>query len=366
MTNASTGSAVFLKPDDYMGTLTLPNYAAYANNHIFPINIPGCSTPGRVFVGQRAEGFGVNLGQVFDLTLHTGTITTPTTTETGLVDQNTVTPFVPASAPGSEANSTLGQNVIRNKNISTMALELPIACVTAGNDPVIGTWSTASLPRDTIRRSMPEAIQKSAFLEGDYVQVSRLGMPLVNEVVIGLPDKDKFNSSAPKNDAQFLTYVTNPTVPTVLQALYGTQGAVAQLGLVAPTLFPRTDLIATFLTGIQGVNQPAHVTPAEMLRLNTSTPVTAVAQQNRLGVIGGDNAGFPNGRRPGDDVVDVTLRVAMGRLITLGLFGTPSQAPSGGLDFTDGSAGSASAALFQDSFPYLNTPFAGNMAGGGG
>jgi hypothetical protein len=103
----------------------------------------------------------------------------------------------------------------------------------------------------------------------------------------------------------------------------------------SPTLFPRTDLVATFLTGIAGINQPAHVKPAEMLRLNTSTPVTPAASQNRLGVIGGDPAGYPNGRRPGDDLVDITLRVAMGRLITLGLFGNPSQAPSGRLDFTD-------------------------------
>ncbi len=366
VTNATTGAAVFLKPDDYIGTLTLPNYAAYANDHIFPINVPGCATQGRVFVGQRAESFSVNLGQVFDLSLHTGTITQPTTAETALVDQNTVAPFVPASASGSETNSTLGQNVIRNKNISTIALELPIACVTSGSEPVIGAWTTSSLPRATIERTMPDAVMRSALLEGEYVQVSRLGMPLVNEVVIGLPDKDKFNSSTPSGDTQFLTYVTNPSVPTVLQALYGTQGAVAQLGLVAPTLFPRADLVATFLTGIQGVNQPAHVTPGEMLRLNTSTPVTPIAQQVSLGVIGGDNAGFPNGRRPGDNIVDVTLRVAMGRLITLGLFGTPSQAPSGGLDFTDGSAGSISAAMFQSSFPYLNTPFPGNMAGGGG
>jgi hypothetical protein len=366
VTNATTGSPIFLKPDDYMGTLTLPNYATYANNHIFPITIPGCATAGRVFVGQRAEGFAVNVGQIFDLTLHTGTITQSTADETGLVTENGFTPFVPASGPGSETNSTLGQSVVRNKNVSTLALELPIDCVTSGTDPVIGTWSTASVPTASVIGSMPETVRKSASIEGDFVQISRLGMPLVNEVVIGLPDKDKFNSSVPANDAQFLTYVTNPTVPTVLQALYGAQGAVAQLGLVAPTLFPRTDLIATFLTGIEGVNQPQHVNPSEMLRLNTSVPVTAIAQQNRLGVIAGDNAGFPNGRRPGDDVVDVVLRVAMGRLITLGLFGTASQAPSGGLDFTDGAAGSASAAAFQDVFPYLNTPFAGNLAGGGG
>ena len=95
-----------------------------------------------------------------------------------------------------------------------------------------------------------------------------------------------------------------------------------------------------------------------MLRLNTDTPPTLAGQQNRLGVIGGDKAGFPNGRRPGDDVVDVTLRVAMGRLISLGLFGTPSQAPSGNADFTDGAF--VDSAFFDAQFPYVVTPIAGS------
>ena len=155
-------------------------------------------------------------------------------------------------------------------------------------------------------------------------------MPLVNELVIGLPDKDKWNSSQPIDDAQFLTYVTNPSVPALIQALFPT--------VTAPTLFPRSDLVATFLTGLKGINQPPNVVPSEMLRLNTSTPVTPMATQSRLGALGGDLAGYPNGRRPGDDVVDITLDVAMGALIKAGSFGfgTPSQAPSGALQFTDG------------------------------
>jgi hypothetical protein len=181
-------------------------------------------------------------------------------------------------------------------------------------------------------------------------QRSRLGMPLVNEVVIGLKDKDRFNASAPSDDTQFLTYVTNPTFPAIVQAIFG--GA----GVAAPTNFPRNDLVATFLTGIAGLNQPKNVVPSEMLRLNTSIAPTAWGSQSRLGVLGGDNAGFPNGRRPGDDVVDVTVRVAMGRLCTLGLNGycTSAQAPSGGLDFVDGVALTSS--YWGQSFPYLNNP----------
>jgi hypothetical protein len=264
-------------------------------------------------VGQRKDPFVVNLGETFDL--------------------------INIANPVGEAFANSGRDDVADKNVTSLVLEVPISCLTSF-DNVIGGWTTASRQRNDGRDT------------GNFVQVSRLGMPLVNELVIGLKDKDTFNASEPKNDAQFLTYVTNPSLPTVIGAVF------AGAGVQAPTLFPRADLVAAFLTGISGLNQPANVRPAEMLRLNTSTPVTPAASQNRLGVLGGDNAGFPNGRRPGDDVVDLTLRVAMGRLITLGLFGTPAQAPSGGLDFTDGAIVNAS--FFDNQFPYLKTPIAGS------
>src|SRR3546814_6411318 len=125
--------------------------------------------------------------------------------------------------------------------------------------------------------------------------VSRLSAPLVNEVIIGLPDKDRFNGSAPVYDGKFAKYFTNPSLPERIQVLYP--------GVTAPNLFPRTDLVAAFLTGIEGLNKPANVQPAEMMRLNTSIAPVAPAEQSNLGVLGGDTAGFPNGRRPGDDVV---------------------------------------------------------------
>jgi hypothetical protein len=166
---------------------------------------------------------------------------------------------------------------------------------------------------------------------------------LINEVIIGLPDKDKFNASQPADDGQFATYVTNPTLPTLIEALFP--------GVKAPTKFPRTDLVAAFLTGLQGLNQPSGVKPAEMMRLNTSIPVVAPAQQSTLGALGGDIAGFPNGRRPGDDVVDIELRVAMGALLS------SADAPSGQLPYTDGAA--LKATDFRNKFPYLNTPLPG-------
>ena len=134
----------------------------------------------------------------------------------------------------------------------------------------------------------------------------------------------------------------------------------------APTNFPRTDLLTVFLKGIEGVNQPKNVVLGEMLRLNTSVAITAAGAQNPLGVAVGDNAGFPNGRRPADDVVDLSLRVAMGALCvltgaadTLKVGCKPADAPAGGLALTDGVR--KTAANYAVTFPYLTTPIPGNF-----
>jgi len=132
-------------------------------------------------------------------------------------------------------------------------------------------------------------------------------------------------------------------LPELIQALYPS--------VTAPNTFPRTDLVAAFLTGVPGLNKPATVTPSEMLRLNTSFYPKSAIHQSNLGALGGDNAGFPNGRRPGDDVVDIELRVAMGALLTA------AEAPSGQLPFTDGAT--VKATDFRNTFPYLNTPLPG-------
>lgn len=175
--------------------------------------------------------------------------------------------------------------------------------------------------------------QTTAISGGAWTQVSRLGHPLVNEVVIGLPDKDRFNGSKPKDDLQFADYVTNPTLPRLLEIALNGDPAFggSATGKIAPSNLPRTDLLTVFLSGITGVNKPANVIPAEMLRLNTAIAPVPFAQQNRLGVagevlrIGGagnlasavDLAGFPNGRRPKDDVVDISLVAVAGGLCVL-------------------------------------------------
>jgi len=327
----STVSATLDKPVDNIGEKTFSSgYAAYARQHIHAINFAGCDTPGRVFVGQRKEPFYIAVGKIFDL-----------------FNLNPLGPEVDGN-----------NNDLEAKNVTTIALELPISCLRAG-DPVIGAWTTASLRQARLLDgSPPRGLDTTTREGGAWVQVSRLGMPLVNEVVIGLADKNRFNAGKPKNDAALLDYVTNPSLPALIESLF----PAAQ----APTNFPRSDLVAAFLTGIEGVNQPRNVTPSEMLRLNTAVPPTARGAQNPLGVAGGDNAGFPNGRRPGDDVVDVSLRVAMGALCVLTgprdilkVGCRPADAPAGGQPFTDGVR--KTDGNFGAGFPYLTTPLPGNF-----
>ena len=329
VSNASGGSTTFEKPIDNIGNKSIPNYAMYAAKHVYDVNIPGCSTPGRMFVGQRKDPFVVNLGETFDLV-------------------NIKAPAVEFLA-SAESNA---KDDLAGKNVTAVEIEVSADCLTNGSDPVIGAWTTASVRQGRLINPVPGSGSGASKEGGAWSQVSRLGMPLVNEVVIGLKDKDRFNHSKPSGDAQFADYVTNPTLPALIEILYGSAGAKA------PTNFPRNDLVTAFLTGVKGLNQPANVTPSEMLRLNTSIAPVAPAAQKRLGVIEGDNAGFPNGRRPGDDVVDIALRVVMGKLCTLNLGCTPADAPAGALRFTDGAYLDSS--VFLAGFPYLKAPLAGS------
>ena len=310
VTSTATGANSFVKPVDNIGNKSIPDYPAYAASHIYNVNIPGCRGSSKMFVGQRKDSFVVNLGETFDLV---------NTNPLGPVD-------------GEKDN-------LADANVTSLILEVPAACLVS-RDPVVAAWTTASLRQARLLNPVP-SYSSPAIEGGAWAQVSRLGMPLVNEVVIGLKDKDKFNASKPQDDGQFADYVTNPTLPALLEVLFGVK---------APTKFPRSDLVAAFLTGIPGINQTAAT--ADMLRLNTSTPATPGASQNNLGVIGGDSAGFPNGRRPGDDVVDVALRVAMGVLLSL------TDAPDGQRAYTDGAL--VNAGMFDNAFPYLKMPLPGS------
>ena len=360
-----SGSDSFAKPFDYAGTKTFGgpgNYTTYANSFIHDISIPGCSAPGRVFVGQRNEAFKLSLGEVFD--------------------RVNFVPLEGDSAPGAgDGDGFPGgvtqdpeRNILARDNVTSIAIEVHESCLTAGDEPVIGAWTTASLKQVNILNPRP-TFEKPEISGGRWVQVSRLSAPLVNELVIGYDTKDLFNSSEPKDDGQFLTFVTNPGLPLILDALF--RDAVnATLGTsidnLAPTNFPRNDLVTAFLTGFPGLNQPANVVPGEMLRLNTSFDPTPREQQHPLGVAAGDVAGFPNGRRPGDDSVDIALRVVMGALchdvplgqdgglINLGLC-SPEDAVVGNQAFTDGAP--LQATDLNNSFPYLLTPYPGSPVG---
>ncbi|MEH6709633.1 MAG: DUF4331 domain-containing protein [Paraglaciecola polaris] len=360
--NDTSGGASFGKPLDYIGNKTFASaeqYKAYADSFVYSATIPGCDSPAKIFVGQRKDAFTVNLGKVFDLVN-----------------------FVPVegdSAPGAgDAGGFPGgitqsadNDDLADKNVTSIAIEVPKSCLTGSGNGSIGAWTTASLPQARILN--PNASFDNTEVNGGAMtQVSRLGSPLVNELVIGLADKDTFSSAAPKDDGQFADYVTHPTLPELLNILF--KDAVnttlgAEIETLAPTNFPRTDLVTAFLTGFEGVNQLSIVTPSEMLRLNTGIEAKAAAMQSPFGVAGDDLAGFPNGRRPGDDVVDIALRVVMGRLCypipvngtdtDLGLC-TPEDASVGNVPFTDGAPSNAS--MMETSFPYLAMPLPGSGA----
>ncbi|MEM7078704.1 MAG: DUF4331 domain-containing protein [Pseudomonadota bacterium] len=358
ITNSADGAATFRKPFDYSGTKTFGgpgNYGAYADSFIFDIDIPACSG-GRVFVGQRYEAFKLALGEVFDLV---NFVPVEGDSSPGAGDG--------AGFPGGVTQDPERNALIRN-NVTTLGLEVHKDCL--GGDGVIGGWTSASLPQARILNPAPSFVRPQVN-GGGLTQVSRLSAPLVNELVIGYDQKNRFNASEPVDDGQFATFVTNPVLPAILDILF--RDAVnTTLGTtienLAPGNFPRTDLVAAFLTGFDGVNAFDGGTPSEMLRLNLGIAPTPREMQNPLGVAAGDLAGFPNGRRPGDDSVDIALRVVMGALchdlplgeagagVNLGLC-EPTDAPVGNVPFTDGAP--LSAQDLNARFPYLLTPYPG-------
>lgn len=195
--------------------------------------------------------------------------------------------------------SETGDDTLTGFNTNAIVLQIDDDKLAKGGNattnPIIGGWTTTS--RKSTAVTNPNGTRTYT---GNWVQISRLGAPLVNEVVIPVGLKDKWNGSKPTGDGQFLSYVQDPEVARLIEAVYS---------IPAPAT-PRNDLVEIFLTGINGLNQPAGVVPSEQLRLNMSTPTCEsgdCAEYSRLGVIDGDVAGYPNGRRLGDDVIDISL-----------------------------------------------------------
>jgi hypothetical protein len=260
--------------------------------------------------------------------------------------------FIPIPGlPGISVTEDRANNDLRDVNIDTFALEVPTSCLVKSDERgVIGAWTG-------VRRLHHD---KDAHVPGK--QISRLGNPLVNELLIGIRDKGFFNNLEPQYDIGFTDeYINYPSFPELLNILF--LAAVNSLGnnlaTLAPTNLPRDDLYAIFMTGLATINKPVNGVPAEMMRLNTTIPATPAASQSQFGVIGGDAAGYPNGRRPGDDVVDITLRAAMGRLCHLPLgYCDPEDANVGLVDFTDGAPIDSSD--FTNFFPYARPPMPGS------
>jgi hypothetical protein len=296
-------------PPVNVGFRSTPNYDALASAAI--TQLPNTT---KVFAGQRDDPFFVDLN-VFDL----------------------------LAVPPVDTNNSDG---LAGFNVHSIAIELPISSLTkdgrrpmaaSDSNAVIGVWSTASRPNVTVKDD--DGDQQSS---KHFVQVSRLGNPLVNEVVIPVGVKDTFNSLEPTGDGAALPFVLDPEVPKLLSLLFGIQSPPA----------PRTDLVAIFLTGIPGINQPPNVRPAEELRLNMGIP--PAAQPNRLGILGGDLAGFPNGRRLTDDVVDIALRAMAGATPLTPTF-------NGGINAQLGDGVNANDVAFLTTFPFLASPHPGNV-----
>ncbi|MBI4870936.1 MAG: DUF4331 domain-containing protein [Candidatus Riflebacteria bacterium] len=297
-------------PPVNVGPRSTPNYTNLANAAVQTL---ASHNNAKVFCGQREDPYFADQAALHDLL--------------GL------RPFV---TPGS-----LGTDGFAGLNVLSIVLEVPITHLSpSGNlTGIIGVWTTASRQEATILRARPPRFSTS---RGAWAQVSRLGNPLFNELIVPLKDRDKFNGSNPREDAQFTTYVTDPEPARLFNLTLGLH--------VPPT--PRNDLVQVFLTGIPGVNQPSGVRPAEVLRLNMATPITP--SPNPQGYPAGDSQGFPNGRRLTDDVTDIFLRCIGGALLT-----TFTETPNGktlsdGVDRNDAAAG-----VFQVTFPYLQTPVAG-------
>ena len=334
-------------PPCNVGKNSIPSYAPLTAEAIHSLG-----NGSRVFAGQRADEFYVDLGSIFDL--------------------GDLRPFQPAFLI-KKLTAMPGINTLAGLNVHSIQIQVPITDLTRdgskptdykATDSTIGVWTTASRQKAFIGGP-------HSFRTGPWVQVSRLGMPLINEVIIPMGQKDYWNTQAPVHDAHFGRFYDHPALASLLNVLY--PGVFPKIA--AYTANPsntRPDLDAVLLTGVPaglfaGFQNYTGATKADMLRLNVAIAPTAPGSANILGVVGGDNAGFPNGRRVFDDVVSIELKAVAGALLhdVVPSF-TPDAAAAELFDVGGPAtepttiAGLASAGLsFPTSFPYLADPWDG-------
>jgi hypothetical protein len=323
-------------PPCNVGVLSTPNYEANLGQ-------PAVHSLGggiQVFAGQRAEEFYVDLGSIFDL----GNLRP-------IQELN-----VFAKAAGLKGMP--GVNATNRLNVHSIAIQVPISALTISGHPTIGVWTTASRQRARVSADA----SNDGFVSGPFTQVSRLGNPLINEVIIPLGEKDNWNRQHPVNDKQFATYYAHPELAGLLPVLY--PGAFPDLAALDKAGTARADLEAILLTGIpsgliKGFTNFTGAVQADMLRLNTSIPPTPSSSKtfSILGLIGGDPAGFPNGRRVTDDVVTIELRAIAGVVFNLI---DHSYVPDAAIaDVSDGLTGTSVKDGPLAAFPYLGVPYDG-------
>ena len=323
-------------PPCNVGVLSTPDYEANLGRpavHSLGNNV-------KVFAGQRAEEFYVDLGSIFDL--------------------GNLRPLQSANAFGQAAGlkNAPGVNATNRLNVHSIAIQVPISQLTVPGRPTIGVWTSAS--RQRVRIS--DADLGSSFHSGPFTQVSRLGNPLFNEVIVPLGKKDYWNRQQPAHDKQFASFVAHPELAALLPVLY--PGAFPHLAALDKAGTARADLEAILLTGIpsgliKGFTNYTGAVQADMLRLNTSIPATPASSPtfSTLGLIGGDPAGFPNGRRVTDDVVTIELRAIAGATYALV---DPRYQPDAVIPMvTDGLTGASVNDQPLPTFPYLGVPYDG-------
>ena len=307
-----------------VGPLTMPNYETLATQGIYTL-----ANGGKVFAGQRDETFYIDLGATFDT-----------------LNLRRTPPVLTALENADDNHNAFGTDMLSGFNVNTIAIEVPISSVTANSNGFIGAYASTSRHKVRVLR---DAQSNDPVESGPQVQVSRMANPLVNEVIIGTGSKDRWNTTDPDAETQFVDFYLNSRLATAINLRFGT---------AIPTT-NRTDLVNVLLkypsqpqSGTCGGNDCA-----ELLRLNLSVPPTPPASQRRLSVLAGDPAGWPNGRRPNDDVTDIALRVVAGKLI-----GTPegNLALGDGVNFNIGAGGAnVTANGIYTVFPYLPTPHDG-------
>jgi len=321
-------------PPCNIGPLSTPDYSSLAAKAVH-----GLSGGVSVFAGQRADAFYVDLGAIFDL--------------------GDLRPFENLHAQfGLHAftKPAAGVNAVNHLNVHSIAIQVPTHSITKGGHPTIGIWTTASRQRASIW----DTDTGQTMTSGPWRQVSRLGNPLVNEVLIPVGKKDLWNSQEPADDKNFASYVTQPGLAALLPDLY--PGVFPNLAAINNSSNPRADLEAILLTGIPagiipGFENATGTVLADMLRLNTSIKPTAKNKQSIYGLLGGDVGGFPNGRRITDDVVAIELRAVAG--VTYALV-DKSFTPDAAADkVTDGLTPASVSAQELSHFPYLGTPYSG-------